>query len=98
MASGLPVVASDVGGIGEALAAPAAGLLAPAGDVPALSAAVVQVLSDRELQCRLGEQGRIRSRSFSWTVNAQKTLALYSDIALNREPEPHDLLKSTGVA
>jgi glycosyltransferase involved in cell wall biosynthesis len=47
MASGCPVVATDVGGIDEALKDGETGLIIPAGDSAALAEAVVRLLTDR---------------------------------------------------
>jgi len=54
MAAGCPVVATRVGGIPDAVHDGSDGLLVPAGDVPALAAALSRVLADRELAARLG--------------------------------------------
>lgn len=88
MASGLPVVASDIGGIGEALGEPAAGLLTPVGDELALSAAMIQLLTDSHYRRQLGERGRARAQSFSWTLNAEKTVALYNEVLFDSRRAP----------
>ena len=48
MASGVPVVASDIGGIPEVVNHGRSGILAPVGDVEAMAAAALQILSDDE--------------------------------------------------
>lgn len=60
MAAGVPVVASDVGAMGEALGG-VAGVLCPPRDVPALTAALEGVLRDEALAARMGAQGRQRA-------------------------------------
>lgn len=65
MALGRPVVATDVGGIPEAVGN--AGLLVPARDPAAMAEALIAVLSDRGLRGRLASEGRER-------VNQQFTL------------------------
>ncbi|HMO60335.1 MAG TPA: glycosyltransferase, partial [Roseiflexaceae bacterium] len=55
---GLPVVASDIGGIPHALDQGVNGLLAPPGDVAAWSTALVQLLSDRRRMQAMGEVAR----------------------------------------
>jgi glycosyltransferase involved in cell wall biosynthesis len=62
MAAGLPVVASDVGGIGELVADGETGLLVPPGDPARLALALARVLDDRALRERLGAAGRARAR------------------------------------
>lgn len=58
MASGLPVVATAVGGIPELVASGVSGRLLPAGDVPALIAAVEGLLADPHARRRMGAAGR----------------------------------------
>ena len=53
-AHSLPVISSNAGGAAEASAA----LVVPAGDAPALAAAVVQLASDETLRIKLGRDGR----------------------------------------
>ena len=59
-AAGLPVVASDVGGVREVLAGGRTGLLVPPGDARALAQAVGRVLGDRALARRLARRGQKR--------------------------------------
>ena len=62
MAAGLPVVASDVGGVSEAVVDGETGLLVPAGDADALAAAVGRLLADADERRRLGERGHAVAR------------------------------------
>jgi glycosyltransferase involved in cell wall biosynthesis len=57
MAMGRPVVHSDVGGASELIASEENGLLFPAGDTPALVAALAR-LADRQLALRMGDAAR----------------------------------------
>jgi glycosyltransferase involved in cell wall biosynthesis len=61
MAAGLPVVSTDVGGVGEIVVAGETGLLVPAGDDAALAAAAIELLPDAARRARLGEQGYRRA-------------------------------------
>lgn len=58
MAAGLPVVATPVGGIPEILSDHESGLLVPAGEVSALTAALKRLIEDASLRVRLGRRGR----------------------------------------
>jgi len=72
MASGLPVVATDVGGIHEVIDAPWKGRLVPSGDEEALAGALDEVLThslDRDL---IGVYGQ----ALSW----QRTAAAYDEV------------------
>ena len=60
MAMRVPVVASSVGGIPEAIEEERSGLLVPPGDDEALATALERVLDDPDLASRLGSAGRRR--------------------------------------
>jgi glycosyltransferase involved in cell wall biosynthesis len=63
MAAGLPVVATDVGGVAEAVEDGETGFLVPSGDSEALARALERLLVDGELRRRLGAAGRARALS-----------------------------------
>jgi glycosyltransferase involved in cell wall biosynthesis len=78
MRAGLPVVATDVGGVGEAVEAGVTGLLAPAEDVGALAASVDSMLRDAGLRERMGAAGRAAyERRFRVERTIEETLAVY---------------------
>ena len=60
MACGLPVVASDCGGMAEAIEDGRSGLLVPPRDPQAIADAVIRLAADRELRARLGRAARQR--------------------------------------
>lgn len=62
MACGLPIVASDAGGVIDAVPRGEAdgGLIVPRGDAAALATALVRVVEDRDLARRLGTIGKRR--------------------------------------
>src|SRR5207245_9714042 len=73
LAPGLPVIATDVGGLTEALGRGAAeirpGLLVPPGDPARLGAALRAWLSDAELRARLRRAARERRESLArWST------------------------------
>lgn len=79
MASGTPIVASDIPVHREVAARAAA--YAPADDHEALAAAIERVWDDTDLRSRLVKEGRERVACFSWEVSARKTLELYRGVA-----------------
>jgi glycosyltransferase involved in cell wall biosynthesis len=79
MACGLPVVASDVGGIPDVVRDGETGILVPPGDVPALTKALDGVLRDPSLRTRLGEEARRQSVRYSWPGLAARIADLYAD-------------------
>ena len=74
MASGLPVVASDVDGIPECVGRDGAGILLPPEDPAAWADAVVRILTDRSVSSSLSERARERAcRLFEIAPLAQQT-------------------------
>jgi glycogen synthase len=65
MASGIPTVASDIGGNGEIVREGVTGLLFAKADVDAMTKAVINLVDDPALAQRLGQAGAKRARSFS---------------------------------
>ena len=80
-AAGLPVVASDVGGLGRLCAAhPGAALTFPPGDLDAMDAALRRVEGDLSLCERLSESGRAASAEYDWRVLSDRLVAFYAKI------------------
>jgi glycosyltransferase involved in cell wall biosynthesis len=80
MSAGLAVIASDVGGVGEAVTAEC-GILVPSGDKEALKLALIRLAEDRAIIARYGTAASERARrAFSRSVMCEKTLAVYESI------------------
>jgi len=78
MRSGLPVVASRVGGVPEAVTEGANGLMVPPGDPPGLAGALSRLLSDGKLRQQIGLEARHRYEArFRFERMAEETLAVY---------------------
>ena len=78
MATGLPVVATDVGGVADYLAAPHGGTLVPRADASSMGAAVVALLEDDDRRREAGAFNRQRATTkFSWRTSAEDLLAAY---------------------
>jgi glycosyltransferase involved in cell wall biosynthesis len=78
MAAGLPVVASNVGGVPEAVVDGHTGLLVPPSDPQSLAAAIGRLLDDPARRRRLGEAGRLRvAEHFDLAAVHQAHLDLY---------------------
>lgn len=96
MAFGLPVVATRVGGVAEALG-PGAGLLCEPGDVPALAQALLALLQDPARAAALGAAGRMRAAQvFSGEKVMQDLNDLY--VGLGLQPEALALPSARGGA
>lgn len=76
MAVGVPVVASNVGGLGEIIEDKKTGLLVPPQDKDALSRAILEILGDKNLKELLVRNARVKFESL-YTVGRQR-LALES--------------------
>ncbi len=72
MASGRPIVASDLPSIREVLTHEDNALLVPAGDAKALASAFERILGDRELSERLAARAFEDTQAYSWEARADK--------------------------
>jgi glycosyltransferase involved in cell wall biosynthesis len=77
-ASGLPIVATKVGGNQEIVRSGVNGILATAGDADSLAGAVLQLARDAEMRRALGKAGRAWAEAnATLEVMAQRYQALY---------------------
>ncbi|MGV0851188.1 glycosyltransferase family 4 protein [Mycolicibacterium phlei] len=88
-ATGIPLVTSNVGGLGEAVIDGETGVSYPPRDVAALAAAVRSVLDDPQAAQRRAVAARERLTSdFEWHTIADETAQVYL-ASKRREREPH---------
>lgn len=81
MRAGLPVVASDVGGVSEVVIAGETGLLAARADTATLAAHLRHLLASPETRQRMGQAGRARFESgFTFRQMLDNTMAVYHDV------------------
>jgi len=82
MASGLPVVATSVGGNIDALVDGESGCLVPVSDPAALGTAIAGLYDDSRLRARLGTAARLRvERLFTFEACVRRHINLYLGIA-----------------
>lgn len=82
LASGLPVVASDVGGIPELVRHGVHGTLVPAGDHEALANAIQRLGDDRPLRAKMATVNRAHAEAtLSWAGMTRRYLTLYRELA-----------------
>ena len=82
MASGLPIVATDVGGLRDYVMTEEQGVLTPNGDAAAFAAALLSIISNRERAHAIGRRNRdIAIRQYSWVASVDELLKVYGRIA-----------------
>ena len=87
MAVGLPVVATDVGGVREAIIEGETGFIVPAGDDAQMAARIIEVLSDDNRAREMDARGKaIVGDKFSSEHHLRNTLELYDEVLGNRQP------------
>jgi L-malate glycosyltransferase len=78
MASALPVIASDVGGLREVVEDDRSGIVVPPADAKAIAAAIGRLIESDGLRSQLGAAARARVvENYSMEKMAAQTLALY---------------------
>ena len=81
MATGLPVVASDIGGLPEVVADGLTGRLVPPADVDQLAATLEHYILSENMRREDGRRGRERvEQHFDWNHNVQMMIDLYDEI------------------
>lgn len=99
MRAGLPVVATEVAGIGESVQDGETGYLVPRGDVEVLRDRIRRLLTDAALRTTMGANGRTRfEQHFTLPLFVQNTLAVYQDVAGDRADPPRAGAPLTGLA
>lgn len=84
MASGLPVVSTDVGGVAYILEHNRTGLLVPAGDHEAMAIALRRLSTDIDLRRKLAVAGLEEVSRYSWPRVREQWLALYAESTASR--------------
>ncbi len=78
MACGLPVVATALGGVPEAVAEGRTGFVVPPGDPGALAERLRRLIASEDLRRRMGDLGRRRAEAlFGWERNTAITMQIY---------------------
>ena len=84
MASGAPVVCSNIPGYDETVEDGKNGILFPPGDHKTLAATLVKVLQDDALRRDLVRNGLERAKQYSWARVAGRTLGYYRELLASR--------------
>jgi glycosyltransferase involved in cell wall biosynthesis len=89
MASGVPVVTTDAGGIPYIVTHEETCLMVPRNDHEAMARAALRLLGDTDLAIAITRRAREASRKFTWPVVREQWISLYRELA-------DDRLKSEG--
>lgn len=84
MASGLPVVATDIAGIPEQIEDGENGYLIPTGDPHELRERIVDLVGDKKLRERMGTKGLERTEQFSMETMVKELDNMYQDLLEGR--------------
>ncbi|MFW5708914.1 MAG: glycosyltransferase family 4 protein [Chloroflexota bacterium] len=80
IASGLPVIASDVGGIPDIVRHDETGLLVPRAQPEAIADAITRLRNDADLRSRLIATGLTYARDFAWPRIIERISAVYQHV------------------
>lgn len=81
MRAGLPVVASNVGGVSEAVINDVTGILIERGDVSGLTMAISRLLASQETRMQMGVKARSKfENEFTFKLMLSKTLNIYHSV------------------
>lgn len=84
MDAGLPIIATDVGGVGEMIRHGENGLLVRARDVQGIARSIVELLTDAELRCALTAAARESLADYSPQRYYANIRALFEELARRR--------------
>jgi glycosyltransferase involved in cell wall biosynthesis len=85
MRAGLPVVASDVGGVRESVADEKTGFVIPRGDVDRLRECLCKLIVSPELRVSMGKAGRARyEENFTFDRLVERTTKVYESVLERR--------------
>ena len=85
LASGVPVVSTNVGGVPDMVEHGRTALLVPPQDPQAMADSIARLLNDRELARRIASAGLADVQQFGWSVVRQEWIDIYARLALGEK-------------
>ena len=83
MACGLPIVAEDVGGVGEYTGTSSA-ILCQLGSAEEIVGAILRLYKNADMRRRMGDAARARAEELSWSMVGKRTVAVYEEVLAKR--------------
>ena len=83
MACGLPIVAEDVGGVGE-YTGPNSSILCQPGSAEEIVGAILRLYKDADMRRRMGDAARARAEDLDWSKVGKRTIAVYEEVLAKR--------------
>ena len=83
MACGLPIIAEDVGGVGE-YTGPSSAILCQLGSAEEIVGAILRLYKDADMRRRMGDAARARAESLDWSRVGKRTVAVYEEVLAKR--------------
>ncbi len=80
MATGRPIVATNIDGYATVVRNGEEGILVPPRDSESLAEALVRLLNDEPLRRSMGEKGLLRAQEFSWDEIALRVVEYYREV------------------
>ena len=96
MASGTPVIASEVGGLAFLVRDGETGYLVPVRDPQALSERILALITDGENRKKMGENAAHLARQYDWSTIANQLLQLFTEQIRRNTPMVVTLRKNSG--
>lgn len=86
MACGIPVVASQVGGLAFLVQDGVTGYVVPDGEPDILGNRLTRLISDRELRRKMGEQAADYAQNYAWERITEQICGVYHDMLRAKDP------------